>query len=668
MISYISHIPNEKQTYDTMATLSRLAFFAEHLINNSTDFIGITDKDGGILEYNQAALAAFGYSLDELRNLDFRVLYDSEEDYNSVVQALDETGKFVGEVRNRHKNGRVFICQLSAHILYDDYGVMIGRIGVSRDISNEKRMLEELEKQNVRNQELILELEMLSKIATNVLNGIVLTDPNGRIKWCNESFARITGYTAFEMIGHRPSELFRIPHFYQETFKQMLKDGPMFSHTFQVPHYRKNGELYWIVVESTPVYDEVGEIKEIIEVCTEITDQKNAEMALVESEQNFRQISETIEDVFYLYSIFDKKYDYVSGNSKSILGVDPDFFYDGGDFITTFVLHEDRHLVRRGLMDVLNGKSYDIEYRVLINGLEKWMRERTFPILDEEQNIIKRSGVVSDITEVKRAKELIDAQNQSITESINYAQHIQQSTLQSEEDVRAIFPTAFLYHQPMGKLSGDFYIAETMRGNDGRIFSVFIVADCTGHGIPGAILSILCISLVKQSLRNVEVNSPADALDLVRTQLAKLFDSRDGSEQKIKDGMDIGFGVVDSESRTILYSGANLNAHILRNDEWVELRGIKQHVGYSDVQVPFENVRMDYQSGDQLYLFTDGFVDQFGGEQNKKYMKRKLMDFIESIRLEPMEIQRQLLEMEFLTWKGNEEQTDDLCCFGLRFD
>lgn len=651
-----------------MSTLSKLTFFAEHLIKESSDFIGITDADGGIIDYNPSALKAFGYSLEELRNLDFRVLYESEEDYNLVVKSLDETGAFSGEVRNRHKNGQVFTCHLSANVLYDEHGVMIGRIGVSRDITEQKKILEELERQNARNQELILELENLSKIATTVMNGIVITDPEGRIKWCNESFVRITGYSMTDMIGFRPSELFRIPHFYQETFDEFIKQGTVNLSTIQVPHYRKNGELYWIVVESTPVMNDKGEITEIIEVCTEITDQKKAEMALVESEQNFRQISETIDDVFFLYNLFDKKYDYVSGNAKSILGVDPEFFYDGGSFITSFVHEEDRHMIRKGLMDLVNGKTVDIEYRIVIDGQEKWMHERAFPIRDEQNNIIKGSGIISDITEVKRAKEVIDAQNQNITESINYAQHIQQSTLQSEEDVSTIFPNSFLYYQPMGKLSGDFYIADSTRSNDGKKFSVFVVADCTGHGIPGAILSILCISLVKQSLRNPDVSSPAEALEYVRTQLAKLFYARDDDQLTIKDGMDIGFGVVDEENHTITYAGANLNVHILRNDEWIELRGIKQHVGYSETQMPFENVDFDYQKGDHLFLFTDGFVDQFGGDQNKKYMKRKLMDFLESIQSEPMHIQRHMLEMEFLSWKGNEEQTDDLCCFGLRLD
>ncbi len=651
-----------------MATLSKLAFFAEHLIKESSDFIGITDAEGGIIEYNPAALKAFGYTLEELRNLDFRVLYESEEDYNLVVKSLDETGVFVGEVRNRHKNGQVFTCQLTANVLYDEVGVMIGRIGVSRDITEQKKVLEELERQNTRNEELIIELENLSKIATTVMNGIVITDPEGRIKWCNDSFSRITGYTMEEMHGFRPSELFRIPHFYQETFDDLIKDGPLFKSTIQVPHYRKNGEMYWIVVESTPVINAKGEITEIIEVCTEITDQKKAEMALVESQQNFRQISETIDDAFFLYNLFDKKYDYVSGNAKNIFGVDPEFFYEGGSFITTFVHEEDRHLIRRGLMDLVNGKAFDIEYRIVIDGQEKWMHERSFPIRDEQNNIIKGSGIVSDITEVKRAKELIDAQNQNISESISYAQHIQNSTLQSEEDLLEIFPNSFLYYQPMGKLSGDFYVAERLISNEGLEYLVFVVADCTGHGIPGAILSILCTSLIRQSFRNPEINSPAEALDLVRSQLAKLFDKQDGSELRIKDGMDIGFGVLNEENRTITYSGANLNAHILRNNEWIELRGIKQHVGYSEEEIPFENVEFAYQKGDHLFLFTDGFVDQFGGDQNKKYMKRKLMDFLESIQNEPMNIQRHMLEMEFLSWKGNEEQTDDLCCFGLRLD
>jgi PAS domain S-box-containing protein len=649
-----------------MTLIKRQAVYAEHLIKNSLDFIGAADENGEIVEYNPAALRAFGYTMEEMLELDLVELYASKDDFERVVKALSEDGEFKGEVRNKRKNGEEFTCFLSANVLIDDQGQNVGIMGVSRDISHEKELAKQLEIQNEKNTKLIDELISLSRIATKVSNGIVITDPEGRMKWCNDSFSRITGYTNNELIGHKPSELFRVPHFFKDDFKQLTEDTHGATNSLQVAHYHKGGSLYWILVESTPVYDDEGKLSEIIEICTEITDQKKAEIALIESEANFRQMSETIEDVFFLYNASSKQYEYMSPNSVDMLGVAPDFFYTGKAYLNKFVHENDRHLIRKGRLDLMNRIPYDVEYRVEVDSEIKWMRERAFPVIDEDGDVIKGSGVISDITQLKQDRKLIDLQNQDIAESISYAQHIQRSTLQDEEDIKRVFENSFLYFMPKDELSGDFYIMDHVVTNNLEKLPVFIVADCTGHGVPGAILSILCLSLMTQTFGDREINSPAEALDGVRSQLAKLFHS--GESLQINDGMDVGIGVLYEEKKQLVYSGANINAFIFRNGSWIELRGSKQHVGYSEKTTPFKNVVIDYQSGDQLYLFTDGFVDQFGGEKNKKYMKRRLMDFIASIAHEPMEDQRAMINIEFLTWKGTEEQTDDICCFGFKFD
>ncbi|MFK7786048.1 MAG: PAS domain S-box protein [Crocinitomicaceae bacterium] len=651
-----------------MHSLTENAIYADYLIKNSLDFIGSADADGNIIEYNPAALNAFGYTLEELRGLDVHELYASKEEFTRVVRSLEETGEFAGEVVNLRKNGEEFTCYLSANILYNDEGEIIGSMGVSRDISKEKELGQQLEIQNNKNAKLIDELVSLSRIATNVSNGIVITTPEGEMKWCNDSFSRITGYTNNELIGHKPSELFKVPHFYKETFDKLTVGGPVQGEPIQVAHYRKNGDLYWMIVESTPVYDDEGNVTELIEICTEITDQKKAEIALVESEANFRQMSETIEDVFFLYSVMNEQYEYVSPNTIAILGADPEFLYSGKSYIDHFVHHEDRHLIRKGILDIKAGKSYDIEYRIVVDGEIRWLQERSFPIRSEEHgDVIKGSGVLKDITQLKRDQELLDVQNRSIAESIKYAQRIQSSTLQTESDVRKVFNDSFIYFLPKGDLSGDFYIADYVSSKDEkRQMPVFFIGDCTGHGVPGAILSILCLSLTRQTMRSRKIHSPAGALAFIRRRLIKIFHS--GEVGQINDGMDAGFGIVDELNKQVLYSGANLSVLILRNGKWMEIRGSKQHVGYVADPSPFKDVTFDYESGDQLYLFTDGFVDQFGGENNKKYMKRRLKQFIKSISDEPMKKQRKLIEKEFKAWKGQEEQTDDICCFGMKLD
>lgn len=647
-----------------MKMLSERSVFADYLIKNSIDFIGAADENGEIIEYNPAALKAFGYTLEEIKRVPVRDLYANDEDYARVTTALEEHGKFVGEVRNKRKNGEEFICFLSANVVHDDDGNALGVMGVSHDISREKELARQLEIQNEKNVQLLEEFSALSRIATNVTNGVVLTDPEGRIKWCNESFQRISGFSSDELMGVRPSDIFPVPHFFRDEFDELIENAPLLEDAVQIPHYRKNGELYWLLVESTPVYNDEGELVEIIEVCTEITDQKNAEIALAESEANFRQMSETIEDVFFLYSVIDSQYEYISPNSIHLMGAAPDFFYEGNKYLQQFVHEEDRHLIRKGRMDIVNGHPYDAEYRVLINDEVRWLKERVFPIRNEFGEVIKGSGVVSDITRQKRDRELIDAQNKNIAESITYAQHIQSSTLQDEEDVYNIFPESFLYFKPKGELSGDFYLLDYVVTNDKQRLPVFVVADCTGHGVPGAILSILCISLIRQTLTHKRINSPSEALESVRNSLEKLF--QPGETKRVKDGMDVGFCVVHQELGQVRFSGAKMNAHVLRDNKWIELKGSKQHVGYCETPEPFTNVIFNYEKGDHLYLFSDGYVDQFGGGKNKKYLKKRLLRFLASIKDEPMHVQRDMVDMEFRSWKGDEEQTDDVCLFGVK--
>ncbi|MFT5778840.1 MAG: PAS domain S-box-containing protein [Crocinitomicaceae bacterium] len=649
-----------------MKKLSRQELYAKYLISNSLEFICASDTETKIAEFNPAAERAFGYSKHEMMGLDVSVLYASKEEFERVAEALNRDGNFTGEILNIRKNGELFTSFLSANKIYDTQGNDVGIMGVSRDITKEKDLIAKMEEQYREKTELLKEFKSLSQIATSVMNGIVITDVNGKMRWSNDSFSRITGYSREEMVGHLPSEVFRIPHFYEAEFKELTSGGPRFDEAIQVPHYRKNGEMYWILVESTPVHDEHGNVVEIIEVCTEITDQKNAELALIESEQNFRQISETIRDVFFLYNHFDRSYEYMSPNALEILGMDAESFYADEPFINTMVLEEDRHILRKARLDILNNKSYDVEYRIMVNREMRWIHERAFPIQDSDGRIVKGSGVCSDISTEKHNREVIDLQNKDITESIQYAMLIQEATLPLKSDMDNILPDNFIFYRPKGALSGDFYVVNLVNPEQEILHPAFVVADCTGHGIPGAILSILCSSLIKQSFTNHDVDSPAEALGAIRTQLGRLFTSRNADQ--MKDGMDVAFCVLNPITKILRFAGANLSCFILRNKEWIELKGDKQHVGYTEDEKPFTHQTFQCEKDDVIYLFTDGFSDQFGGENNKKYLKKRFLKFLLTIGHEPMKDQEELLKREFEKWIGLSEQTDDVCVFGVRIN
>ncbi|MCH2224588.1 MAG: PAS domain S-box protein [Crocinitomicaceae bacterium] len=506
----------------------------------------------------------------------------------------------------------------------------------------------------------------LAHIATNLSNGIVYTDSNGLTLWCNKSFEKITGYSMSELCGKYSSEVLRIPHFFEKEVERMLRGSHIIKEKMEVCHYRKSGELFWLLVESTPIYDENNIVTNYIEVCTEITRQKNIELAHKKSEENFEQISATIDDVFYLYNMFEQCYEYISYRTIDVFGVAPDYFYNNHNFIDEVVLPEDSYILRKGRLEAKNNRDFSVEYRIRINGEIRWIHERGFPIADENNEVRKVSGICADITDEKKTRETINRQNRDIAESIEYAKLIQEATLPNKDDLNKLFPNSFVFYQPKETLSGDFYLAESIRARNGKKLLGFVVADCTGHGVPGAILSILCNSLIKQTLSNHEVHSPADALDVVKRQITRLF--RSSSSTTINDGMDIGFCVINPDERKLHFSGANFSCFILRKSEWIVIKGDKLHVGYSDLTKSFTNNEFEYQSKDKIYLFTDGFTDQFGGERNKKYMKRQLLDFLKGIEKYNLNIQGKLVQKEFENWKGEQEQTDDVCILGLEMD
>lgn len=639
------------------------SFYKEQLILNSLECICSSDANGNIFEFNPAAEKVFGYSKEEVVSKGIGILYASEKELQRISETLEKRGRYIGEVVNKRKNGEIFVSFLSANIIFDAEGNQIGTMGISHDITKEKELVREVEKNKNEKEGLITEIQELSQIATSITNGIYITDKNDKVLWSNAGFLKMTGYELDDFKGKKPSEVLRIPHFYEETFNRIANSGPVYPKAVQIPIYTKGGELIWMLVETTAVLDEDGLLDQVIGVCTEITAQKKAEMALQESEQNFRKISETIDDVFYLYNIFDMEYEYMSPKCIDVLGVPQEFFFDGKQFID--LIHEDdRHIFKRCLIGLKNRQSFDVEYRLVIDGKIRWIHERGYPVIDNDGRVIKRSGICSDITKDKYTRELLDKQNRDINESIEYARLIQEATLTSESDVKEIFEDSFVLYKPMNILSGDFYIVDKMKSNAGNDLIAFIVADCTGHGVPGAILSILCNSLLKQTFSNQNVNSPGEALNVVRDQLIKSFQTK--STDQMRDGMDVGFGVLDITSNKIYYAGANMSCYVARDGKLIEIKGDRHHVGYGSEGISFTDHQMDYEKGDVIYLATDGFVDQFGGDKNKRYMSKRLQILMKKVAILPISEQEELFLSEFEEWKGDNDQTDDMCLLGFR--
>jgi serine phosphatase RsbU (regulator of sigma subunit) len=264
-------------------------------------------------------------------------------------------------------------------------------------------------------------------------------------------------------------------------------------------------------------------------------------------------------------------------------------------------------------------------------------------------------------TKVKERTAQIEAQKQEITSSIEYASRIQKAMLPEEHHFRNSFSDFFIIFNPRDIVSGDFYwIGE----DENHIF--FTVADCTGHGVPGAFMSTLGISTLDEIITNNADLKANTILNLLRMKI-KTSLHQTGKQGEATDGMDMAFCILHKNRKTLEFSGAYNSLFIFQQGELREYRSNRMPIGiYYGENETFTNCEIDVQKGDTIYIFSDGFADQFGGPSGSKYMKHNLKKLLSEICQKPMIEQRSILENEFENWKGSNNQIDDVTILGVR--
>lgn len=270
-------------------------------------------------------------------------------------------------------------------------------------------------------------------------------------------------------------------------------------------------------------------------------------------------------------------------------------------------------------------------------------------------------------SEIVKQKEVIEYKNRNITDSINYAKRIQEAILPSKELMRSRFPESFILYRPKDIVAGDFYWFAEKEGK-------FIVAacDCTGHGVPGAFMSLISYSLLNEVLLEKHFANPGDALDTMKKGIIKSL-GQTGQEGEQKDGMDMSLVSLEVQmegskaTNKLSFAGANNPLYLLRKGELIELAADKMPIGiYLGIEKNFTNKEMTLEQGDTLYLFSDGYADQFGGAQGKKFTKKRYKELLLSIQHEPMSRQRDILERTMDQWLGEQQQIDDVLVIGIR--
>ena len=287
----------------------------------------------------------------------------------------------------------------------------------------------------------------------------------------------------------------------------------------------------------------------------------------------------------------------------------------------------------------------------------------------EKQQIAEAISKKNDAIEaqkmiIDKAYYELSEKNKDITDSIKYAQRIQEAIFPSSNLFSSLFPQSFVYFKPKDIVSGDFYWIE--KGADGSVF--IAVVDCTGHGVPGAFMSIVGFNLLNKAIHENKCDNPADILNQVNIDLTETL-KQTFEESAVKDGMEISLCKWNKNTNEFIFAGANTIVYHISNGNINTIKGNKHPIGsfYGEQLKPFQNIIINVAKNDCIYLFSDGYADQFGGVKGKKYKYKQLEEFLVSNSDKPIKHQKELLSEEFESWKGNLEQVDDVCVIGLKF-
>jgi serine phosphatase RsbU (regulator of sigma subunit) len=283
--------------------------------------------------------------------------------------------------------------------------------------------------------------------------------------------------------------------------------------------------------------------------------------------------------------------------------------------------------------------------------------------------LVKRLSIIRKLLKEKEQslgliaeqKIALETREKSITDSLIYAQRIQEAMLPSEDYFRNHFPSSFIFFKPKDIVSGDFYWI----GEKGEKIFV-VVADCTGHGVSGALMSMIGMEIIEKAITENNTEVPSGILAALNTGLEKTFSRKKNIGTIIRDGMDVGLCSIDKKRRKIIFSGAFIPLYLLRNNSLTQINSDKIIIGMNPDRIPYTDHEVDILEDDMLYLFSDGYVDQFGGKDNKKFMYRRLKYLLLNIHRFDVKDQKSILDENIRTWMGTNSQVDDMMIIGFK--
>lgn len=317
------------------------------------------------------------------------------------------------------------------------------------------------------------------------------------------------------------------------------------------------------------------------------------------------------------------------------------------------------------------------EMDYLNNNLENIVKERTSVVeLQKEELLVQSESLKVANDEIIKINHILERQggemnkkNKALTDSLNYAKRLQSAVLPDPKYLEEVLPEHFILYMPKDIVSGDFYwygeVDSSWDFDDASSIKVLIAADCTGHGVPGAFMTLLGHNFLNVTVKTQEVTDPEQIIYKLDQQVVETL--RQNDPNSIKDGMDISVLSIEEDKNLISFAGAGSPLYYFKNGEFNEIKGANFGIGgVLRKEKVFEPHKLEYEAGDVFYIFSDGYPDQIGGKEGRKFYKKRFKELLEEINGKPMAEQKKLLEENFFKWKGDYKQIDDILVIGLR--
>ena len=610
----------------------------------------------------------------------------------------------------------------------------------TKEVMNQK---EEIELKNV-------ELEKLSIVASETANAITIYDRDGTIEYRNNAFWKLYGDKLQEAVFNIGDNIKALGkhHIVQEHFSKCVNDKK--SVVYSTSNMPKSGDVVWVQTTLTPILSKEKQVTKVVSIDTDITDIKFSEEKIRLQSVKLEEYNKELEklsivaretdnaiviaaptgEIEWINEGFTRLFGYTLDDLKQLFGT---------NLIKTSSNPEIKNVIKKCLEE-----KKSIVYSVLNtkkSGEQIWVQTTLTPILDDSNIIKKLVAIDSDITaieqekqkveierqkvkerntklwetysllnkekeKVEEVKKIIEEKNKNITDSINYALKIQEALIPKVKTVKQYFNESFILFKPRDIVSGDFYwIAEV----ENQI--IITVADCTGHGVPGALMSMLGMSILKEIVVKEYITQPALILKRLRKEIINVL-HQTGTEGEQIDGMDMalcaieltplstslktGFPSPNGEGNCykMQFAGANNPLYIVRGGQnpqgltkpellqnpqgltkpellqnlegLEEIKGNKMPIAIYQIMENFTNNEIQINKGDTIYLFSDGYADQFGGDNNKKITSKRFKMLLAEIQQLSMEKQKVALEKFLFSWKEDNEQTDDITVLGIK--